>query len=256
MSELANRASPARRTPPLTQLLIVPINSNLLPLMQPEPSLQQQPLQYYWSPFLSPNSSSSVYTSLSSLWNEDDGTECSSDSSDDTDGNPKPPLHVWLVHLLKFWSSMPSSTRPPPADPTLNINSKFKNMHDTIHVDEKLFYIKKNIRQRYFLVKGESVPVRKTISKCHIPKLMFFFAVARPRYDYTTKKWFDGKLGIWALFETTEAKKKEQTCWYSSYLPSKCDSEGLQSYDIEESVACYQKEMTWKKTPTNLHSGR
>ena len=39
---------------------------------------------------------------------------------------------------------------------------------------------------------------------------MFFCAIARPRYDYTTKKWFDGKLGIWAFCETTKAKRNSK----------------------------------------------
>ena len=41
--------------------------------------------------------------------------------------------------------------------------SKFKGMF------EKIFYIKK-VKERFFLVKGEAVPVRKAVSKRFIPQ--------------------------------------------------------------------------------------
>ena len=47
---------------------------------------------------------------------------------------------------------------------------------------QKLFYIK-SVNQRYYLSKNEPTPIRKTKSKRYIQKLMFYCAVARPRYD-------------------------------------------------------------------------
>ena len=105
--------------------------------------------------------------------------------------------------------------RPPPLNypspgPAENTDSKLKGMFCTIHVDEKLFYIKE-VKERFFLVKGEAVPVRKTVSKRFIPKVMIYYRVAHPtRYYYTKKCWFDGKLGIWAFAETTLAKKNSK----------------------------------------------
>ena len=79
----------------------------------------------------------------------------------------------------------------------------------TIHVDEKLFYIKQD-RQRYYLLPDEPLSNRKCLSKRHLPKIMFLCAVARPRYDYRSKQWFDGKLGIWPFAKGVRAKRNSK----------------------------------------------
>ncbi|KAG2764654.1 hypothetical protein Pcac1_g23823 [Phytophthora cactorum] len=58
----------------------------------------------------------------------------------------------------------------------------FNNMHDTIHVDEKLFYLTA-VRRRYYLLPGEEAPHRQVHSKRFITKVMMLAAVERPRWN-------------------------------------------------------------------------
>ncbi|MCP4504234.1 MAG: hypothetical protein GY822_30295 [Deltaproteobacteria bacterium] len=74
----------------------------------------------------------------------------------------------------------------------------FCDMLNRIHIDEKLFYLKKE-KGKYYLVDGERVPLRVTKSKRFIPKIMFLCAVARPRWDSRKNQKWDGKIGIWPL---------------------------------------------------------
>ncbi|KAG2778908.1 hypothetical protein PC116_g5185 [Phytophthora cactorum] len=57
----------------------------------------------------------------------------------------------------------------------------FNNMYDTIHVDEKLFYLTA-VRRRYYLP-GEEAPHRQVRSKRFITKVMMLAAVVRPRWN-------------------------------------------------------------------------
>ncbi|KAL6494271.1 hypothetical protein OROGR_031071 [Orobanche gracilis] len=55
----------------------------------------------------------------------------------------------------------------------------FQTMHNTIHVDEKWFYLTKE-RGRYYLAPGEIETYRGCKSKRFIPKIMFNCAISRP----------------------------------------------------------------------------
>ncbi|ETW05258.1 hypothetical protein H310_04222 [Aphanomyces invadans] len=70
------------------------------------------------------------------------------------------------------------------------------DMLDTVHIDEKWFYISK-VNRRYYLWNDEPVPMRKCQSKRHLMKVMFLTAVARPRFDAHRRKSWDGKIGTW-----------------------------------------------------------
>ena len=73
--------------------------------------------------------------------------------------------------------------------------SKFLDMMDRVHVDEKWFFLSRQ-RERYLLLPEEKNPKRCVKSKSHITKVMFLCAVARPRYNTSANSWWDGKLGI------------------------------------------------------------
>ena len=79
-----------------------------------------------------------------------------------------------------------------------NNTSKFENMEDLIHIDEKWFYLTKD-GQRFIIVADEEEPYRHVQHKSFLTKIMFLCAVARPRYDTNKNAWFDGKIGIWLL---------------------------------------------------------
>ena len=80
-----------------------------------------------------------------------------------------------------------------PQDP-----SKFLDMMDRIHVDEKWFFLSQQ-RERYLLLPKEKNPKRCVKSKSHITKVMFLCAVARPCFNPSANSWWDGKLGIWPI---------------------------------------------------------
>jgi hypothetical protein len=49
---------------------------------------------------------------------------------------------------------------------------------------------------------NEAPPHTKTVQhKSHIMKVMFLCALARPRYNNTTRQWFDGLIGIYPVGE-------------------------------------------------------
>ena len=80
-----------------------------------------------------------------------------------------------------------------PQDP-----SKFQDMHDWIHLDEKWLFLTQE-KERYLLVSDEKNPKRCVKHKSHITKVMFLCAVARPRFNTSVNSWWDGKLGIWPI---------------------------------------------------------
>ncbi|KAF0707190.1 hypothetical protein AaE_013731 [Aphanomyces astaci] len=83
------------------------------------------------------------------------------------------------------------------------------DMLDTVHIDEKWFYVTKQNR-RYYLWSDEAVPTRKCRSKKHITKVMFLTAVARPRYDARNKRMWDGRIGMWPFVKTRPALRSSK----------------------------------------------
>ena len=79
-----------------------------------------------------------------------------------------------------------------------NDPSKFLDMMDRVHVDEKWFFLSWQ-RERYLLLPEEKNLKRCVKSKSHITKVMFLCAVARPRFNTSANSWWDGKLGIWPI---------------------------------------------------------
>ena len=90
-----------------------------------------------------------------------------------------------------------------------NNPSKFENMEDLIHVDEKSFYLTKD-GQRFIIAADEEEPYRHVQHKSFLTKVMFLCAVARPRYDTNKNAWFDGKIGIWPIGKWEPAKRKSK----------------------------------------------
>ena len=79
---------------------------------------------------------------------------------------------------------------------------------DTIHIDEKWFYMTK-INNRYILVVGEEPPKRTVANKHSIRNVMFLCAQARPRELADGSHW-DGKIGIWPIGDWEPAKKSSK----------------------------------------------
>jgi hypothetical protein len=80
----------------------------------------------------------------------------------------------------------------------------FRDMENSIHIDEKWFYmIKSNVR--CYLFHSEKLPYRPVKSKRSMVKVMFLTCIARPRFDKEGKCIFDGKIGMFPFCETTLA---------------------------------------------------
>ena len=88
-----------------------------------------------------------------------------------------------------------------PQDPT-----KFLDMMDHIHVDEKWFYLSWQ-KQRYVLLPEEKNPKQCVKSKLHITKVMFLCTIAHPRFNPSVNSWWDGKLRIWPIGDWEPAKR-------------------------------------------------
>ena len=92
-----------------------------------------------------------------------------------------------------------------------NNTSKFENMEDLIHIDEKWFYLTKD-RQHFIIAADEEEPHRHVQHKSFLTKIMFLCVVARPRYDTRKNAWFDRKIGIWPIGKWEPAKRSSKKC--------------------------------------------
>ena len=90
-----------------------------------------------------------------------------------------------------------------------NNTSKFENMEDLIHIDEKWFYLMKD-GQCFIITADEEEPYRHVQHKSFLTKIMFLCVVARPRYDTNKNTWFDGKIGIWPIRKWEPAKQSSK----------------------------------------------
>ena len=92
-----------------------------------------------------------------------------------------------------------------------NNTSKFENMEDLIHIDEKWFYLMKD-GQRFIIAVDKEEPYRHVQHKSFLTKIMFLCAMARPRYDTRKNAWFDGKIGIWSIGKWEPVKRSSKKC--------------------------------------------
>ena len=99
---------------------------------------------------------------------------------------------AWLIMALEACD---------PQDPT-----KFLDMMDCIHVDEKWFFLSQQ-KEIYLLLPEEKNPKRCVKSKSHITKVMFLCAVACPHFNPSANSWWDGKLGIRPIGDWEPAKR-------------------------------------------------
>ncbi|XP_057801157.1 uncharacterized protein LOC131016474 [Salvia miltiorrhiza] len=86
---------------------------------------------------------------------------------------------------------------------------KFKAMNNTVHVDEKWFYITK-AAHRFYLTPGEGDPHRTCKSKSFIEKVMFLCAVCRPLFSDDGEVLFDGKIGIFPFIQKVPAQRNSK----------------------------------------------
>ena len=78
-----------------------------------------------------------------------------------------------------------------PQDP-----SKYQDMHDHIHLDEKWFFLTRQ-KEWYLLLLDKKNSKHCIKHKSHTTMVMFLCAVVRPCFNPCVNSWWDGKLGIW-----------------------------------------------------------
>ncbi|XP_057771071.1 uncharacterized protein LOC130990859 [Salvia miltiorrhiza] len=86
---------------------------------------------------------------------------------------------------------------------------QFKCMRNTIHIDEKWFYITKS-SHKFYLTPAEAEPHRTCKSKKFITKVMFLCSVCRPIFGEDGRVLFDGKIGIFPLTEMVPAQRSSK----------------------------------------------
>ena len=84
--------------------------------------------------------------------------------------------------------------------------TKFLDMMDQIHEDEKWFFLSWQ-KERYLLLPEEKNPKWCVKSKLHITKEMFLCAIAHPHFNTCANSWWDGKLRIWPIGDLEPAKR-------------------------------------------------
>ena len=89
-----------------------------------------------------------------------------------------------------------------PVDPT-----KYHDMLDLIHLDEKWFFLSQK-KERYLLLVEEKNPKHCIKHKSHITKVMVLCAAAHPRFNPSANSWWDRKLGIWPIGDWEPVKQK------------------------------------------------
>ena len=90
-----------------------------------------------------------------------------------------------------------------------NDTSKFEQMEDLIHINEKWFYLTKD-GQCFIIVADKAEPYRHVQHKSFLTEIMFLCVVARPRYDTNKNAWSDGKIGIWPIRKWEPAKQSSK----------------------------------------------
>nr|AFM74331.1 tranposase [Pseudo-nitzschia multiseries] len=132
-------------------------------------------------------------------------------------------------------------------------DGKFEDMYDTIHIDEKWFYLK-TTNQKTYLCSGEPEPHSTCKSKRFIEKVMFLCAVARPRHDADRNAGFDGKIGIWPFVVKEPAQRnsvnRPRGTMVTKNIPSVNAAE-YQKMMLEKVLPAIQEKfpVCWKSRP-------
>ncbi|KAG3140697.1 hypothetical protein PI126_g15867 [Phytophthora idaei] len=113
----------------------------------------------------------------------------------------------------------------------------FSGMYNTVHLDEKIFYITQP-RRRFLLLPDEPAPTRCVKSRRFVTHVMMLAAVSRPRYD-SDEAFFDGKLGIWVFTEQVVAVRS------SAHRPAGT----LETKEVSVAKSTYREKLVSKVLP-------
>ena len=91
-----------------------------------------------------------------------------------------------------------------PQDP-----SKYQDMHDHIHLDEKWFFLTQE-KEQHLLLLDKKNPKHCIKHKSHITKVIFLCTVVRPCFNPSPNSWWDRKLEIWPIGDWEPVKWKSK----------------------------------------------
>jgi hypothetical protein len=135
--------------------------------------------------------------------------------------------------MQKYWSLMEGNIRSSYIKPKLQTQQQinrlnftlgkivhaghgvyeFDKMLNTVHVDEKWFYVSK-LKQRQRMLPGtDRQNCTTTRHKSHIEKIMFLCAIGVPQWyqdSHGMEQYWDGKIGIYPFIKWTVAKRKSK----------------------------------------------
>ena len=112
---------------------------------------------------------------------------------------------------------------------------KWTDFYDSVHVDEKWFFITE-AQLHMYLAPNEEAPHRTVGHKSHILKVMFLCAVARPRYNAQGECTFDGKIGMWPFVESSIAQRASvnRPAGTLEWKPVSVDKDRYRTFMIEK----------------------
>ena len=90
-----------------------------------------------------------------------------------------------------------------------NDPSKYQDMRDHIHLDEKWFFLTQE-KEQYLLLPDEKNPKHCVKHILHITKVKFLCAVVRPHFNPSVNSWWDRKLGTWPIGDWEHSKQKSK----------------------------------------------
>lgn len=118
----------------------------------------------------------------------------------------------------------------------------FLDLCDTIHIDEKWFYIITD-KQKVYVIPAELSDdeemkkfYRDVQHKQHLKKMMFLAATARPRFDENGECTFDGKIGLFEFAEIRLAQRssRNRPAGTPEWKPVKCTKETFKTMVLEK----------------------
>lgn len=152
-----------------------------------------------------------------------------------TTSNEVPTYSYYKYNRVKFVESMVNNEER---------QHTYDDMFDTVHVDEKWFYVVKDGQGVYILPGEDASRPARAQHKSHIIKVMFLCAVARPRVGHRSRR-FDGKIGLWPMIETVQAanNSKNRAAGTDIIKPLNVTAEVYEEYMIKHVLPAIKEKM-------------
>ncbi|KAF0724852.1 hypothetical protein Ae201684P_020332 [Aphanomyces euteiches] len=167
-----------------------------------------------------------------------------------------PTTVLWRYVATKWITPRASYTRPLLSDQHKKdrvdyckryVEPLLDDMYDCVHVDEKWFYVTRT-KIRFYLWPDEELPHRCVENKGHIEKVMFLYAVARPREGW------NGKVGCWEITDIVTAKRtsKNRPAGTPLAVPTTINREKYRSMLMQHVLPAIQSRWIW---PSGFSAG-